>query len=105
MELMENYKISPTVTDEMLRNEGFRHGVFRCYVYKHLIRMIVFVDTQEKWWSYQICNTDTDTLYIPYYDRRYGKSEIVIRIDSTVKQILDEMVVKNILIKYESAED
>ena len=102
---MEKYKIDPNVTESMLRDEGFRHGIFRCYVYKHLIRMSVFVDVREKWWSYQICNADTDTLYIPYYDRRYGKSEIVIQIDDTVKQILDEMVVKNILTKNENTED
>lgn len=98
-ELTTKYKLNKDVTDDILRDEGFRHGTYRCYLYKSLIQLIVYVDMEDDWWSYQVCNTDTDTLYVPYYDRTHGKNEVVEEIDKKVNKIFGEMAKKKILIK------
>lgn len=99
---MEKYKLNVDTTEDNLRNEGFRHGIFRCYVFKHIVQLVVYVDIGEKWWSYQVQNTDSNTLFVPYYDRLYGVNDIVKEIDRKVESILLEMSKKNILIEIES---
>lgn len=97
MELAEKYKLNPNVTENLLRVEGFRRGIFKCDIYKNIVQLIVHIDIEEQWWSYQVCNMDSDSLYVPYYDRRYGGRNLIIEeIDEKMRVIFEEMKDKGI---------
>lgn len=99
MELFEKYKVNPKATKEDLKSFGFGRGTYKIDLYKNMIQLVVHVDIENKWWSYQVHNTDTDFVYVPFYQRNYGANELVDEFDKRIEQILKEMTKKNILIK------
>ena len=96
---IDRYEVCPNINEKILREEGFKHGTYRCYIYKQSVQLAVYIDIEDNWWSYQIYNADSDSLYAPYYNRAYGLNDVVVKIDDEVKKILNEMVKKNILRK------
>lgn len=99
MPIYDNYELCANLTEEQLRKFGFKHGTYRCDVYKNLIQFFMYIGSEDDdvSWSYQIQNVDSNSIYIPYYDREYGKNDVVKKVDGKVKKIFDELVRNGIL--------
>lgn len=94
-----DYKVNKEINETMLRTKGYRYGTYRCYIYKNLIQFVIHINIEEKKWDFQVIDTDYNSLYIPYYDREYGKNKIVKELDKKIESIIKEMVEEKILIK------
>ena len=106
MDIIEKYKLNKNVTEKILSKNGFdKSGTYKCFVYKNIIQLIVRVDIEEKWWDYLVYNIDTKSIYNQFYDRKYGKNEMVKEIDHKVKKIINELVKSNILYKQEKKDN
>ena len=106
MDIIDKYKLNKNVTEKILSKNGFdKNGTYKCFVYKNIIQLIVRVDIEEKWWDYLVYNVDTKSIYNQFYDRKYGKNEMVKEIDHKVKKIINELVKSNILFKQENKEN
>ena len=90
MNISKRYKLNPDITESQLKNIGFRHNRYRCWLYKDIIQLIIDVDIPNKWWGYQIWNTDLSMQYTPYYFREYGIDNVVKIIDRKVNSIFKE---------------
>lgn len=99
MNLEEKYIVNKHATEDILSENGFRHGVFKCFVYKDIIQLIVRVDLEEQWWGYQVYNLKALCTYHPYYDRGYGKHLELEEIDRKVNKIMRELEKAKILKK------
>lgn len=84
------YKLNPDITESQLKNIGFRHNRYKCWVYKDIIQLIIDIDIPNKWWGYQIWNTDLSMQYTPYYFREYGIDNVVKTIDRKINSIFKE---------------
>ena len=96
---LRDYKLRKGLTEKQLANNGFRGGKFRCWIYKNLIQLQIEVDLEDSWWTYRICDANTDRLYSSYYDREYGVNRVVEEIDKTFEKIMDEMITAKIFYK------
>lgn len=106
MDIIEKYKLNKGVTEKILSKNGFdKSGIYKCFVYKNIIQLIVRVDIEEKWWDYQIYNVDAKSIYNQYYDRKDGKNLVVKEIDHKVHKIISELVKSNILYKQEKKDN
>lgn len=99
MNCSDKYKLNKNIASETLYKNDFRNGVFKRYIYKNIIQLIIGVDVNENDWYYQVYDVDHDTLFSQYYDREYGKNDVVKELDKKVDKIFKEMVKKNILVK------
>lgn len=79
-----------------IKHGFYRNGIFKTFVYKDIIQLIIQVDLDEKWWGYQVYNVDTQSLYAPYYDRDCGKHLEVDEIDRNIKKVMKKLVKENI---------
>lgn len=89
--IKNKYKLQEGLTNSVLKEYGFRNGKYRTNLYKDLIYLVVFVDLADNWWTYQVCNEDCNTLYIPYYNRLYGNNELVKKLDRKITTTFNEM--------------
>lgn len=96
MNITENYKLKKDVTENVLKQNGFRNKTFKCWVYKNIIQLIVKVNIEDSYWNYEIYDVDTDSIYAPYYDRQ-NKNLVVEEIDRKLDVLLSELVKNNIL--------
>lgn len=96
---IDDYKVNKNVNTELLNKNGFRYGTFKCYIYKDIIQLIIHIDVENKAWEYQVYDVDHDSLYISYYNREYGKSDVVKAIDKKIKKVMKKMEKQNIIIK------
>ena len=46
------YKLNPDITESQLKNIGFRHNRYKCWLYKDIIQLIIDIDIPNKWWGY-----------------------------------------------------
>lgn len=98
--LKEKYKLNKNITEQLLKENGFRNGVYREYLYKDLIVLFITIDIKENWWTYQVCNTDKNfTLYIPYYNRYTGVNSIVENIDKKLNILFRRLEKQNVFTK------
>lgn len=97
MNMIEKYRLNPKVTDKQLNEFGFKQGRFKSYVYKKMLQLVIYIDTDDNWWTYQVHDVNVGTLYVPYYNKRYGKNELIEKIDKKIKNTIDQMLEKNIL--------
>lgn len=100
--IKEKYKLNENISDDILKQAGFRNYTYRTKLYKDLIVLIITVDLSddEKWWTYQVCNTDKNTtLYIPYYNRAIGTNELVEKLDKKIENIFKDLVKESVFTK------
>lgn len=98
MSINKKYKLNKYVTTNRLLKNGFSiNNTYQCFVYKDLIKLVLNIDIDEKWWNYKIIDISTNELYSPYYNREFGNSDVVELIDIKLEQILKEMVRNKIL--------
>lgn len=106
MDIIEKYRLNKGVTDKILLKNGFdKNGTYRYFVYKNIIQLIIRVNIEENWWDYQIYNVNAKSIYNQFYDRKYGKNEMVKEIDHKIKKIINELVKSNILYKQEKKDN
>ena len=98
-EIKKKYKLKYDVSDKKLRDNGFKNHKFQCYIYKDIIKLIVSVDIEERWWNYLVFDENTNTIYAPYYNREYGKNLIIQELDGKIEDIFEEFVNSKIFIK------
>lgn len=91
--IKSKYKLQKGLTNTILKEYGFRNGKYRVNLYKNLIYLIVCIDLTDNWWTYQVCNEDCNTLYIPYYNRLYGNNELVKKLDKKIAKAFNEMTI------------
>lgn len=89
--IKNKYKLKEGLTNTILKENGFRNGKYRVNLYKNLIYLIISVDLTDNWWTYQVCNEDCSTLYMPYYNRLYGHNDLVKKLDRKIRKIFNEM--------------
>lgn len=82
-----------------MHQNGFRHGTFKCLIYKKLLQLIVKIDMDNNNWEYQVHDITSDSLYTPYYRREYSKNSIVKELDKKINKVFREMTKKNIFEK------
>ena len=92
------YKLNPDITESQLKNIGFRHNRYKCWLYKDIIQLIIDIDIPNKWWGYQIWDTDLNMQYTPYYLRDYGINNVVKTIDRKINSIFKEFEKEQLLI-------
>ena len=95
------YKLNPDITESQLKNIGFRHNRYRCWLYKDIIQLIIDVNLSEKWFTYQIWDTDLNMQYPPYYYREYGNGNNSVgkTIDKKINRIFIGFEKSNIFIR------
>lgn len=98
MKFLNEYKLNKNVTEKELYNSGFRNGKYQCFIYKELIKLVVHIDLEEKWWSYSVVDDATKELYPAYYNTNFGENEVVKTINYRIKRILNQMVEEHILV-------
>ena len=91
MNLKKKYKLHKDVNESLLKDNGFRRYVFKCYVYKDIIQLIIHIDLEEKHWDYQVYDDDNNIIYIPYYNRDFGTNKVVKSIDKKMNKIFKEL--------------
>lgn len=99
LKLQDKYKVNKSVTESILKTNGFKNGVHKCYIYKDIIMLFVTIDTNKFLWDYQVHDVNNDTPYAQYYDREYGKNTLIKELDKKIIGIFDEMVKSKILTK------
>lgn len=98
MNIKRKYKLNKSVTENKLLKNGFSiNHTYQCFVYKDLIKLVLNIDIDEKWWNYKIIDVSTNELYSPYYNREFGNSDVVELVDIKLEQVLKEMVRNKIL--------
>lgn len=98
MKFLNEYKLNKNITEKELYDNGFRNSKYQCFIYKELIKLIIHIDIEEKWWSYSVIDDSTKELYPAYYNTDFGRNEVVKTINYRVKTILNQMVEENILV-------
>lgn len=93
----EEYKLNHSVTEKQLHNFGFRNNTYKTNIYKDIIQLVVKVDMDCNWWNYMVICADTNELYPAYYDRKYGKNNIVSEIEPKISNVIKQMEAKHIL--------
>lgn len=102
MKFLNEYKLNKNITERELYSSGFRNNTYQCYIYKELIKLVVHIDIEEKWWSYSVVDESTKELYPAYYNTNFGKNEVVKTINYRIKRILNQMVEEHILVRKNS---
>lgn len=102
MKFLNEYKLNKNITEKELSNSGFRNDKYQCYIYKELIKLVIHIDIEEKWWSYSVVDESTKELYPAYYNKNFGKNEVVKTINYRIKRILNQMVEEHILVQKNS---
>lgn len=92
-------QLNKTVTRDNLKQCGFKGTAYRCFVFKDEIELRLYVDLNDFSWYYQIINTSDGKLYPGYYERDFGRSDVVKKIDKKLENILKEMIKQNIFVK------
>ena len=98
MKFLNEYKLNKNITEIELYSSGFRNNTYQCYIYRELIKLVVHIDIEEKWWSYSVVDESTKELYPAYYNTDFGKNEVVKTINYRIKRILNQMVEEHILV-------
>lgn len=87
----EKLKVNKNITYKDLEAIGFKRGVYKKHIYKDLIDFVLGVNLQNGEWYYQVLDNNTGTMYIPYYNRIYGKNIVVEKLDKEVEKIFSKM--------------
>ena len=87
----EKQKLNRKLTCEDLQKFGFKNGLLRQHIYKELIDIVLKIDLDNETWYYQIVDNNTDSLYVNYYNREYGYSELVSKLDVEVDKFFEKI--------------
>lgn len=100
IQIMESYEVNKKATEDILKNNGFnRNGIFKCFVYKDILQLIVKVDVENLWWDYQVFNTNAQLIYPPYYNKDSGVHREVEEVEIKIKEIIKHLLKAKILKK------
>lgn len=94
------YEVNKNLNDSDLIKNGFKNNIFKCFVYKDMVQLIIKINTKNFSWDYLIFDIDSNSIYKPYYDncnRENQRSEVVIEIDKKVDFIMNKMIETGIL--------
>ena len=75
-----------------IKDGFYRDGIFKTFVYKDIIQLVIQFNNDEKWWGYDIYNVNTKSLYAPYYDRGYGRHLVVEEIDKNIEKVFKKLI-------------
>lgn len=94
--IFKKYELKKELNNDILKENGFHYGKYKKDIYHGLIYLIITVDLNDNedgvpWWTYQVCNADMNTLYIPYYNRTFGKNDVAKKLDKAVNKIFSDM--------------
>lgn len=93
----ENYILTKNVLNLIKKNPDFKGRTFRKWLYTNTIMFEFIINVDGTKWDYQILDDCNKSLYCSYYNREYGKNELVERLDNSVVDILNELIDKGIL--------
>ena len=97
---IDKYDLCEGINEDILRCNGFnRNGIFKCYVYKNMLQLIIQIDIENQQWDYQIFNIDTQMIYPSYYNRNGSIHLEIDEIDKKVNKIFCELENKKIFKK------
>lgn len=94
-----DYKVNKNIDENKLNKNGFKYGTFRRFVYKNIIQFVIHIDLENMDWDFQVCDVNHNSYYMAYYNRQYGKNEIINIIDKQIEKIINELEKNKILIK------
>lgn len=97
--IKEKYKLCTNITQDKFNKAGFKHHIYKCDLYKNLITILITIEPESDWWTYQVLDADTNSLYIPYYNRLTGKNDLVTKIDRKVNNIFRNLEAYEIFTK------
>lgn len=97
--IKERYRLSPNISSEKLYDAGFKYHKFRYDLHNELITLLITIEPESDWWTYQVLNADTNTLYIPYYNRLIGQKDLVRKLDRKINAIFRDLVAYGIFCK------
>lgn len=94
-----DYKVNKSIDENILNKNGFRYGTYKKFIYKDIIQFVVHIDLETHDWDYQVYDINHNSYYMAYYNRQYGKNEVVDIIDKKMNEIITELEKNKILIK------
>lgn len=102
-DLHSYYKVNANVTKEKLRSYGFRLSKGKCYydswVYKDFIKLTVIIDLSDLYYTYQVKNISSSSLYAPYYYHVGGKNLVLAAVTRNVKKEFEKLCESKILLE------
>lgn len=84
-------KLCTNLSKTTLEKLGFKKGVYRKHIYKNIIQFELGINLDEREWYFQVLDNNTGGMYIPYYNRIFGKNEVVESLDKEVDKIFSKM--------------
>lgn len=78
---------------------GFRNGTYKKSIYKDMIQFIIKIDEENNTWEYQVLDLTSNSLYTGFYNREYGRNQLVKELDNQINKIFRELIRKNIFEK------
>ena len=94
-----DYRVNKEINEAMLKVNNYRYSTYKCYIYKDFIQFVIHINIEEKDWDYQVIDVCNESLYTPYYDREFGKNNIICELDKKIENIINEMIKSKIFIK------
>lgn len=92
---IKDYRVNKRLTENKLTKLGFRCGSFKRFVYKQSIEIEIKIDLASFSWRYEIACKNSSSSYSAYYNREYGRNEVVDKIDIAIESLLNELVEKS----------
>lgn len=92
-----DYKVNKNIDENILNKNGFRYGTYKKFIYKDIIQFIAHIDLENMDWDFQVYDVNHNSYYMAYYNRQYGKNEVVGIIDKKISEIMNELENNKIL--------
>lgn len=86
-----DYKVNKNIDENLLIKNGFKYGTLKKFIYKDIIQFVVHIDLETYDWDCQVYDTNHNSYYMAYYNRQYGKNEVVGIIDKKISEIMAEL--------------
>ena len=97
--MSKRYELNKESTQKKLRDNGFHCGAFRKPLYKKYVFLVIKIENDEQ--GSFICENiedDKGQIYVPYYDRKYGRNEVRDTVIKHYNRYMRELVKKGILV-------
>ena len=89
---VDDYKLNKNISENTLKKVGFKFGTVKRNIYKDIISFVMHIDNETGNWDYEVISSNTDSPYASYYNRTFGKNNVVQDLDNEITKIMDELV-------------
>ena len=91
--LYDKYALKKNITERKLRAAGFINHKYRCYLFKDIIELQLYIQPEKNMmWMYEIVDDDYDEVYKAYYDRELGRNEVVKEVDRKLDKVFKTFI-------------